>query len=86
MTKKPYTRPDPFDASEWKTDRALKKCAAMIGFLPKRTGEWPRGWYVRGYHSDYAMKQHLAGKKWDMSYVLIGPFESVEGAREYALG
>src|SRR5262249_16867183 len=32
-------------ALEWKTDTALKKRACMIGYQPKKHGDWPRGWY-----------------------------------------
>ena len=69
---------------DWQTDRALKKHACMIAHKPFK---WSRGWWVREYHSDFAMEQHLKGKPgWDMSFADTGSFATEEDARQYALG
>jgi len=71
---------------EWKTDAALKKIACMIAYNPTRKGDYPRGWYIREYHSPIAMKNHLKGKKgWEKSYIETGPYRTEKAARELEL-
>ena len=68
----------------WQTHKSLKKRACMIAYRPFKRS---RGWWVREYHSSYAMEQHLKGNAgWDLSYVDTGSFRTEEEAREYALG
>jgi hypothetical protein len=62
-------------------DKALRKRASMIVYRPKPPR---RGWYIRKYHSTFAMEQALKGKgEWD-SYGETGPFRTEEEAREFA--
>ena len=69
---------------DWQTDRALKKRACMIAYKPFK---YSRGWWVREYHSTFAMDQHLKGKpRLEGSYCDAGSFETQEDARQYALG
>src|SRR5262245_40668701 len=66
----------------WHTDKALRRRAQMIGRL-----EGERGWWVRDYHSNFAIEQHLKGKEGsDASYSDTGPFRTKEQARKYAMG
>jgi hypothetical protein len=75
------------DRSAWQTDKALKNRCSMIAYNPTGQGDCPRGWYVREYHSSFAMEQHLKGKKgWEASYAETGPFRTENEAREYATG
>jgi hypothetical protein len=71
-------------ARQWRTDKALKKRASMIAHKPFK---WSRSWWVREYHSTFAMKQHLEGKAgWEQSFGDTGSFKTEEDARQYALG
>jgi hypothetical protein len=57
----------------------LPEAACAIFYNPKGRRDHPRGWYVREYHSNYAMDQHLKGKKgFDGSYVEHGVFRTKE--------
>jgi hypothetical protein len=69
----------------WQTDRMLKARACMIAHNPP--GYSPRGWWVREYHSDVAMRNHLAGKKgWEASFADAGAFRTEREARDFAMG
>jgi hypothetical protein len=87
------------DSLEWKTDRWLKRRATMIAYNPKRRHDrenhfyFPRGWYVRQYHSIVPMEAHLRGtllrdfphiKHPAQTYSDSGPFDTEEEARDWA--
>jgi hypothetical protein len=67
---------------EWFTDRALMKQARMIAYVPKAADGRRKGWYMREYHSSYALEQYLKGEeKWG-GCAELGPFRTEAEARE----
>jgi hypothetical protein len=62
----------------------LKKVARTVFYIPTSKENYKRGWWVREYHSTFAMEQHLKGKKgWERSYTDAGPFRSEQEARDW---
>jgi len=69
-----------------RTPIILRELGCVVFYNPTKQPDFPRGWYVREYHSDYAMEQHLKGKKgWERSYGDTGVFRTADEAREHAL-
>jgi len=67
--------------------KVLKRVACVIFYNPTRTRSFPKGWYVREYHSPVALEKHRKGEKgWDGSYGDTGVFRTEEEARKYAMG
>jgi hypothetical protein len=76
----------------------IREAATVVFYRPTKNA---RGWYVRNYHSTYAMDAHLKhlaegappprhwrkpkGWNWESSFGDTGPFTSKADAMEWAL-